>query len=188
MILLLFFVLHLCRYLDEFKTEKDFVPRLHDKENGRCYRTYAGISYDRIPCEADFTNFKKRIRPEKFDEIFHVLVEIVKRVGLLSGKILSYDGTLFPTFANYKGCNYACEECRRIPLKEDFLKSLRYRIINSLNHPSKIILAKERRSFALCPKDDLPSCVKKRPTFVALSFFSPRRKIKNKVSSHIFSS
>ena len=129
----------------------------------------------RIPCEADFSNFKKRIGPEKFDEIFHVLVEIVKRVGLISEKILSYDGTLFPAFANYKGCNYACEECRSIPLNEDFLKSLRYRIIDSLNHPSKITLGKERRSFTICPKDDIPPCVKKRPSFIALSFcFVPK--------------
>jgi len=165
-----FFILHLCRYLDGFKTEKDFISCLHDKDKGRCYRTYAGISYDRIPCESDFSNFKKRIGPEKFDDIFHVFVEIVKRVGLLSGKILSYDGTLFPTFANYKGCNYACEECKSIPLKDDFLKSLGYRVIDLLNHPSKISLGQERRSFAICPKDDLPPCVKKRPTFAALSF------------------
>jgi len=128
------------------------------------------ILVKRIPCEADFSNFKKGIGPKKFDEIFHVLVEIVKRVGLITGKILSYDGTLFPTFANYKGCNYACQECKSIPLKDNFLKSLRYRIIDSLNHPSKIILGKERRSFAKCPKDDLPPSVKKRPTFRALSF------------------
>jgi len=130
---------------------------------------YAGISYDRIPCESDFTNFKKRIGLEKFDEIFHLLVEIVKRVGLVSGKILSYDGTLFPTFANYKGCNYARKTCRSFPLKEDLLKSLRYRIINSLNDPSKIALVKERCSFAICPRDDLPSYVKKRPTFSLVS-------------------
>ena len=169
------FVLYLCGYLDGFKTEKDFISCLHDKDKGRCYRAYAGISYDRIPCESDFTNFKKRIGPEKFDEIFHTLVEIVKRVGLVSGKILSYDGTLFPTFANYRGCNYACKTCKSIPLKEDFLKSLRYRIIDLLNHPSKITLGKERRSFAICPRDDLPSCVRKKPTFAALSFcFIPK--------------
>jgi len=170
-----FFVLYLCRYLDKFKSQKSFVSCLHDKDRGRCYRTYAGISDNRIPCEADFSNFKKQIRPKKFDEIFHILVEIVKRVGLITGKILSYDGTLFPSFANYRGCNYACEECESIPLKDNFLKSLRYRIIDSLNHPSKIILGKERRSFAICPKDDLPASVKKRPTFRAFSFcFVPK--------------
>jgi len=102
-------------------------------------------------------------------------VEIVKRVGLISGKILSYDGTLFPTFANYRGCNYACKTCGEIPLKKNFLRSLRYKIIDLLNHPSKITLGKERYSFAICPKDDLPSCVKKRPTFRVLSFcFLPK--------------
>jgi len=122
--LLLFFVLHLCRYLDEFESEKSFILCLHDKDQGCYYRTYAGISDERIPCEADFSHFKKRIGPKKFDEIFHILVEIVKRVGLVTGKILSYDGTLFPTFANYKGCNYATEKCSSIPLKEDFLRRL----------------------------------------------------------------
>ena len=55
------FVLYFCAHLDEFSSEKNFVFCLHDKENRRCYRAYAGISYDRIPCEADFTNLKKRI-------------------------------------------------------------------------------------------------------------------------------
>ena len=60
-------------------------------------------------------------------------------------------------------------------MKDNFLKSLRYRIMSSLNHPSKITLGKERRSFAICPKNDLPPCVKKRPTFRALSFcFVPK--------------
>jgi len=39
-----FFVLHLCRYLDEFKSERSFISSLHDKDRGRCYRVYAGIS------------------------------------------------------------------------------------------------------------------------------------------------
>jgi len=47
--------------------------------------------------------------------------------------------------------------------------------MDSLNHLEKIILGKEKRSFARCPKDDLPSSVKKRPTFRALSFcFIPK--------------
>jgi len=60
-----FFVLHLSRYLDEFRSEKSFISSLHDKDRGRCYRVYAGISDDRIPCEADFSNFKKRIGVRK---------------------------------------------------------------------------------------------------------------------------
>ena len=169
------FCLYLCKFLDNFRYMDDFVACLHDKDKGRCYRVYAGISYDRIPCKADFTNFKKRIGKEKFDEIFHVLVEITKELGLITGKILSYDGTLFPTYARYRGCNYATCECSCIPLKDDFLQHLRYRVSYLLAHPEKIILGKQRRSFALCPQDDLPSCVRKRPSFVALSFcFLPK--------------
>jgi len=169
------FCLYLCKFLDGFRYMDDFVSCLHDKDKGRCYRVYAGITYERIPCEADFSNFKKRIGPEKFDEIFHVLVEIVKELALITGKILSYDGTLFPTYAKYRGCNYATKDCSCIPLKDDFLRNLSYRINYFLAHPEKIILGKEKRSFALCPRDDLPPCVRKRPSFVALSFcFLPK--------------
>jgi len=97
-------------------------------------------------------------------------VELVKELGLISGKILSYDGTLFLTYARYRGCNYATKDCSCIPLKDDFLRNLRYKINYFLAHPEKIILGKEKRSFALCPRDDLPPCVRKRPSFVALSF------------------
>ena len=50
------------------------------------------------------------------------------------------------------------------------MRKLRYRVNYFLAHPEKITLGKEKRFFALCPKDDLPPCVKKRPSFVALSF------------------
>ena len=60
LILLLFF-LHLCKYLDEFKSLSNFISCLHDKDKGRCYRTYAGIPYDRIPCEYDFSHFKNEL-------------------------------------------------------------------------------------------------------------------------------
>ena len=59
---------------------------------------------------------------------------------------------------------------KRIPCEADFLRKLRYRVNYFLAHPEKITLGKEKRFFALCPKDDLPPCVKKRPSFVALSF------------------
>jgi len=39
-----FFVLYLSRYLNEFKSLDKFISCLHDKDKGRCYRAYAGIS------------------------------------------------------------------------------------------------------------------------------------------------
>ena len=38
------FCLYLCKFLDGFRYMDDFVSCLHDKDKGRCYRAYAGIS------------------------------------------------------------------------------------------------------------------------------------------------
>ena len=103
------FVLYLCKFLDGFRYMDDFVSCLHDKDKGRCYRAYAGISYDRIPCEADFSNFKKRIGPEKFDEIFHVLVEIVKELGLICQ--LKFKSALI--FNDLKFKSALCDLCQK---------------------------------------------------------------------------
>jgi len=128
-----------------------------------------------FPVKLTFLISKKELGQRSLMKSSIFSLEIVKRVDLVTGKILSYDSTLFPTFANYKGCNYACQECRSIPLKDNFLKSLRYRVNNFLNYPEKIILGKEKRFFARCPKDDLSPSVKKRPTFRILSFcFVPK--------------
>jgi len=74
-----------------------------------------------IPCEADFSNFKKRIGPEKFDEIFHVLVEIVKRVGLVTGKILILLTEPFsPPLPITKGAIMPLKNVEVIPYKKIF--------------------------------------------------------------------
>ena len=170
-----FFVLHLCRYLDEFKSEKTLscVSMIKIKEDA------IGLTQEYLmngfPVRLTFLISKKELGQRSLMKSSIFSLEIVKRVDLVTGKILSYDSTLFPTFANYKGCNYAYQECRSIPLKDNFLKSLRYRVNNFLNYPEKIILGKEKRFFARCPKDDLSPSVKKRPTFRVLSFcFIPK--------------
>ena len=57
-----FFVLHLCRYLDEFRSQKSFISLLHDKDKGRCYRTYAGISSLRgFPVRLTFLTSKREL-------------------------------------------------------------------------------------------------------------------------------
>jgi len=154
------FLLDLFRWL-ECKTTKELCDILHDKDKGRAYRTYAGIREDRIPCEADFSNFRVRIGEERYIAIFQVLVEIVKRLGLLTGKILSHDGTLVPSFARYHGCNYACKECEFIQVRDtNFISDIRYRIQKLLEDPSSIQVGKEMRAYAKCPrKEYLPSGV-----------------------------
>ena len=96
---------------------KDFVKTIRDKEKGKHYRLYAGIKYPNLPCEGTFTNFKERLGEDLYNQIFHVLVEIAELLGLLSYKILTTDGTLFPTNARYKGCTHFCDSCNFIEFK-----------------------------------------------------------------------
>ena len=38
--------------------------------------------------------------------------------GLITGKIVSTDGQLEPTYSRLKGCAYACQDCQELPLDE----------------------------------------------------------------------
>ena len=100
------FLLQLFQWLEKFPDLKTFLSVLRDEEKGKHYRLYAGISPFHIPCEADFTHLKDRLGENLYREIAQVLVEIVRLLGLLSFKILSTDGTLFPSYSHYKGCTY----------------------------------------------------------------------------------
>jgi len=155
------FVLDLIASLEGI-TIKELCNILHDGTKGYAYRLYAGISPEHIPCEADFSNFRVRIGEEKYIAIFHILVQIVKKLGMLTGKILSHDGTLVHTFARYRGCNYACKkECQSIQVRDtNFINDIQYRIKKLLENPSSIPLNKEMRAYAKCPrKECLPEDV-----------------------------
>jgi hypothetical protein len=89
-----------------------------------------------------------------------VLVEIVKLLDLVTARILSHDGTLVPSFARYRGCNYACSECANIRLKGDFISKTRARVLKLLETPLSIPIGKEMRAYAKCPKGILPNGVK----------------------------
>ena len=165
------FLLDIFHWLDGFSSMAEFCNRLHHKENGRSYRTYAGISDDSIPCPATFTNFRARLGESLYNRIFHILVEIVERLGLITARILSCDGSLFPTTARYKGCNYACENCLNIRVTDkDFIQRERYKILNLLENPSKIDPTKERRAYAKCPRaDSLPQDVHP-PSIIVMAY------------------
>ena len=78
------FMLELFRYLEKYPNMKDFLEVVHDREKGKHYRIYAGINYPHLPCEATFTNLKERLGEQLYNQIFHVLVEIVELLGFLS--------------------------------------------------------------------------------------------------------
>lgn len=154
------FLCDLFRWLERLPSMKEFLKILHDKFNGHSYRTYAGISEEHVPCEADFSNFRARIGEERYRRIFAVLVEILKTLDLITTRILSHDGTLVPTFARYRGCNYASEECANIRISGDFIAKTRARILKMLEEPASIRIDKEFRAYAKCPKGTLPNNVK----------------------------
>jgi hypothetical protein len=153
------FLLELFRYLERYPDMKTFVEVVRDREKGKHYRLYAGIKYPQVPCEATFTNLKHRLGEELYNQIFHALVEIAELLGFLSYKILSTDGTLFPTNARYKGCTYFCDECNSIEFK-GIIANVQRRILYRLNNPEKIVPGKQIRVRAQCPSPNFPDDVK----------------------------
>lgn len=154
------FLLELFRYLEKYPDMKTFLQVVRDREKGKHYRLYAGIKYPHLPCEGTFTNLKGRLGEKLYNQIFHVLVEIAQLLGFLSYKIISTDGTLFPTNARYKGCTYFCSDCEFIEFK-GVIENVRRRILYRLNNPEKIVPGKEIRIRVECPSDNFPEDVKR---------------------------
>jgi len=154
------FLIDLFRYLDGFQNMSQSLELLRDKDRGRAYRKYAGISMDNIPCEGTFSNFRARLGENLYNEIFHVLVRIFHKLEMISFKILAHDGTLYPTWARYKGCTYFCEQCDSITV-ENIIEKVRSRILYRLNNLANNNLGSEIRVRAPCPSDRFPEKDKK---------------------------
>ena len=162
------FLLDLFRYIDGYNHMSQFLPLIHDRDRGRAYRAYAGISMARIPCEATFSNFRIRLGENLYNEIFHVLVDIFYKLEMITFKILTHDGTLYPTWARYKGCTYFCNQCASITV-EDVIGKVKNRILYRLNNLSNNNLGSEVRVYTECPSNRFPEEVKK-PKIELFSF------------------
>jgi len=162
------FLIDLFRYIDGYHDMCDFLALLHDKDQGRGYRTYAGISMSNIPCEGTFSHFRNRLGDGRYNEIFHVLVDIFHQLEMITFKILAHDGTLYPTRARYKGCTYFCSKCSCITVP-DVLDEVRNRIRYRLNNLAENNLGTEVRVYTECPSDKFPKDVKK-PKIELFSF------------------
>jgi hypothetical protein len=154
------FLLELFKYLEKFPDMKAFLSVVRDEEKGKHYRIYAGISPSHLPCEGDFTNLRDRLGEKRYNQIFQVLVEITKLLGLLTFSILSTDGTLFPSYSRYKGCTYFCEECKSIEFK-GLIDNVRRRILYKLQDPKRITLGREIKVRVDCPSTRFPEDVQK---------------------------
>jgi hypothetical protein len=148
------FLLDLFRYIDGYQNMSKFLELLRDNDRGRFFRTHAGISGD-IPCEGTFSVFRVRLGENLYNEIFHVLVDIFHQLEMITFNILAHDGTLYPTWARYKGCTYFCDCCCEI-IVEDVLEKVRNRILYRLNKLSEGNLGSEIRVYTDCPSDRFP--------------------------------
>ena len=149
------FLLDLFRYIDAHQNMAKFLQLLRDKDRGRCYRTHAGISEDNIPCEGTFSIFRARLGEKLYNEIFHVLVSIFHQLEMITFKILAHDGTLYPTWARYKGCTWFSDQCSCITVK-DIVHKVKNRILYRLNNLSENNLGSEVRVYTHCPSDNFP--------------------------------
>jgi hypothetical protein len=154
------FLLDLFRHIDSHQDMSHFLEVLRDKDRGRAYRTYAGISMEHIPCEATFSNFRIRIGEALYNEIFHALVSIFQQLEMITFKILAHDGTLYPTWARYKGCTYFCDQCAAITV-DDVINKVKNRILYRLNNLSTNNLGSEVRVYTQCPSTRFPKDVNK---------------------------
>jgi len=154
------FLLDLFRYIDGHQNMAKFLQLLRDKDRGRAYRTHAGISEDNIPCEGTFSIFRTRLGEKLYNEIFHILVDIFHQLEMITFKILAHDGTLYPTWARYKGCTYFCDQCSCITV-EDVVGKVKNRILYRLNNIGENNMGSEVRVYTECPSDRFPEDVKK---------------------------
>jgi hypothetical protein len=154
------FLLELFRYIDRYQSMDQFLTVLRDKDNGRAYRTYAGITMVDIPTKGTFSIFKNRLGETLYNEIFHVLVDIFEQLEMITYKIMAHDGTLFPSRAKYKGCNHFSPKCLIIKVP-GFIDRVRKQVIYRLNNLHKIYLDKTFKIKADCPCDTLPEDMKR---------------------------
>jgi hypothetical protein len=153
------FLLDLFRYIDGYQNMSKFLELLRDNDRGRAYRSHAGI-LDNIPCEATFSVFRARLGENLYNHIFHVLVDIFHQLEMITFNILAHDGTLYPSWARYKGCTYFCDQCDCISV-DNVIDKVKNRILYRLNKLSEGNLGSEIRVYEDCPSDRFPEDVKK---------------------------
>jgi len=161
------FILDLIRIIDGFSDMSAFLEVLRDDERGGAYRQAAGLA-DCIPSEGTFSNFRKRLGEKRYNEILHLLVETFHRLDMVSFKMISHDGTLYHSWARYKGCTYFCDACSRITVS-NAIEKVRQRILYRLNNLANNNLGSDIRVYAECPSDRFPKDVEK-PKIELFSF------------------
>ncbi len=161
------FLLDLFQHIDGYPDMNAFLTVLRDEKRGGEYRRMAGIA-ENIPTEGTFSNFRMRLGEKRYNDIFHVLVGIFHQLEMITFKLVAHDGTLYPSWARYKGCAFFCDGCSKITLS-NVIEKVRQRILYRLDNMPKNGLGKDIRVYAECPSARFPKDVKK-PKIELLSF------------------
>jgi len=111
------FFLELACRLDGYPDYARFCADLRQQEKGRRYRELAGL-HEAIPGEDDLSYFRRRVNAAAIEAALAVFVGLFRDFGLIRGELLSTDGQLEPSYSRFKGCAYACQACRQLPLDE----------------------------------------------------------------------
>jgi len=110
--------------VDQYTDYAQFCRDLHDSDKGRRYRQLAGL-HGAIAGEDDLCHFRYRMGEALIDQITAVAVDFLYRFGLIKGELLSTDGQLESSYSRYKGCTYACQTCRALPIDAAGQQALR---------------------------------------------------------------
>jgi hypothetical protein len=145
--------------MDGFQYMSQFLKVIRDPERGLAYRDYAGF-IENVPCEGTFSNFRARLGESLYIDIFHILVDIFHQLKMITFNILAHDGTLYPTWARYKGCTYFCEQCEAIKV-ENIIEKVKSRILHRLDKLDENNLGSEIRVYTPCPSEKFPEKDKK---------------------------
>jgi len=111
------FFLEVASRVDGYPDYACFCADLRQQEKGRRYREIAGL-HEAIPGEDDLSHFRHRVGAEAIEAALAVFVGLFREFGLIRGELLSTDGQLEPSYSRFKGCAYACQACRQLPLDE----------------------------------------------------------------------
>ncbi|MEE8289908.1 MAG: hypothetical protein V3R80_00385 [Candidatus Tectomicrobia bacterium] len=110
-------VLEVAAKVDQYVDYASFCLDLRQQDKGRRYRELAGL-HTAIPGEDDLSHFRSRIGTEAIETTMGQLVGFFRDFGLIKGDIIATDGQLEPSYARFKGCAYACKDCRELPVDE----------------------------------------------------------------------
>ncbi len=122
------FLLDLVRVLWPFASRAKLLDELRTGTPlGREIAAFVGIDLDspkdpahRAPSEMAFTHFRNRLtNPVVYEAIFHILVGLLRRLDIITGRVLAFDAMLVQAWATFRGCPNAGQAghgCQRCPL------------------------------------------------------------------------